>query len=248
MNLRGVRVTLHDMCLRDGMHPKRHQITVEQMVAVATALDAAGVPLIEVTHGDGLGGASITYGFPRCTDEEYLRAILPSLKLQQVIRAGAVVSEEEVQREYTYRTLRNKVQYAGVEWRSLEIEPFDPSPDELRAYFAGELRQFSLPLAPSGTEFQLDVWNALRAIPYGETTSYGELAKRIGRPAAVRAVGAANGANPLPIVVPCHRVIGSNGSLTGFGGGIPLKQALLELERDARDGQRSMFAARLKQS
>jgi methylated-DNA-[protein]-cysteine S-methyltransferase len=114
---------------------------------------------------------------------------------------------------------------------------------ELRAYFAGELRQFSLPLAPVGTPFQLDVWNALAAIPYGETTSYGEMAQRIGRPRAVRAVGAANGANPLPIVLPCHRVIGSNGSLTGFGGGLPLKQALLALESGVRDGQRSMFAA-----
>ena len=113
---------------------------------------------------------------------------------------------------------------------------------ELTAYFAGELRQFSLPLAPIGTPFQLDVWNALRAIPYGETRSYGELAERIGRPAAVRAVGAANGANPLPIVVPCHRVIGSNGSLTGFGGGLPLKQALLALERRTKDGQSMMFA------
>jgi methylated-DNA-[protein]-cysteine S-methyltransferase len=105
---------------------------------------------------------------------------------------------------------------------------------ELEAYFAGELRQFSIPLAPVGTPFQLDVWNALRAIPYGETRSYGQLAERIGRPSAVRAVGAANGANPLPIVVPCHRVIGSNGSLTGFGGGLPLKQALLALERGER--------------
>lgn len=113
---------------------------------------------------------------------------------------------------------------------------------ELTAYFAGELREFSLPLAPVGTPFQLDVWNALRAIPYGETRSYGELAERIGRPKAVRAVGAANGANPLPIVVPCHRVIGSNGTLTGFGGGLPLKQALLALERGARDGQSEMFA------
>ncbi len=111
------------------------------------------------------------------------------------------------------------------------------------AYFAGELRQFSLALAPVGTPFQLDVWNALRAIPYGETRSYGELAERIGRPSAVRAVGAANGANPLPIVVPCHRVIGSNGSLTGFGGGLPLKQALLALERTTRDGQRSLLHA-----
>ena len=112
---------------------------------------------------------------------------------------------------------------------------------ELRAYLAGELRSFSLPLAPAGTPFQLDVWNALAAIPYGETTSYGELARRIGRPRAVRAVGAANGANPLPIVLPCHRVVGANGSLTGFGGGLPLKRALLDLERTALYGQRRIF-------
>src|ERR1700748_2330058 len=79
MDLRGKKVTLHDMSLRDGMHPKRHRITLEQMVAVATALDAAGVPLVEVTHGDGLGGASINYGFPLCTDEESLRAVVPRL-------------------------------------------------------------------------------------------------------------------------------------------------------------------------
>ena len=113
---------------------------------------------------------------------------------------------------------------------------------ELRAYFAGELRQFSLALAPAGTPFQLDVWRALAAIPYGETTSYGELAKRIGRGKAVRAVGAANGSNPLPIVLPCHRVIGSNGSLTGYGGGLSIKRALLALERGQVGGQRPMFA------
>ena len=101
---------------------------------------------------------------------------------------------------------------------------------QLRAYFAGELRSFDLPLAPAGTEFQLAVWRALGDIPYGRTESYGGLARRIGRPRAVRAVGAANGANPLPIVVPCHRVIGGDGSLTGYGGGLPIKQALLELE------------------
>lgn len=101
---------------------------------------------------------------------------------------------------------------------------------QLRAYFAGERRTFDLPLAPAGTPFQLAVWRALADIPYGRTESYGELARRIGRPNAVRAVGAANGANPLPIVVPCHRVIGADGSLTGYGGGLPIKQALLELE------------------
>src|ERR1700744_2465594 len=80
MDLRGKKITLHDMTLRDGMHPKRHQISLEQMVAVATALAEAGVPLVEVTHGDGLGGASINYGFPLCSDEEYLRAVVPRLK------------------------------------------------------------------------------------------------------------------------------------------------------------------------
>jgi methylated-DNA-[protein]-cysteine S-methyltransferase len=101
---------------------------------------------------------------------------------------------------------------------------------QLQAYFRGELKEFDLPLAMEGTEFQLRVWNALRAIPYGETISYAQLAERIGNPQAVRAVGAANGSNPIPIIVPCHRVIGSNGSLTGFGGGLPTKKMLLELE------------------
>lgn len=101
---------------------------------------------------------------------------------------------------------------------------------QLRAYFAGESESFDLPLAPAGTPFQLAVWRALRDIPFGRTESYGELARRIGRPRAVRAVGAANGANPLPIVVPCHRVIGADGSLTGYGGGLDVKRALLELE------------------
>jgi methylated-DNA-[protein]-cysteine S-methyltransferase len=101
---------------------------------------------------------------------------------------------------------------------------------QLREYFAGERREFDLELAPRGTEFQLQVWEALREIPWGETRSYGELASAIGRPAASRAVGAANGANPIPIVVPCHRVIGSNGSLTGYGGGLERKQTLLEIE------------------
>jgi methylated-DNA-[protein]-cysteine S-methyltransferase len=101
---------------------------------------------------------------------------------------------------------------------------------QLRAYFARKLQHFELPLAPAGTPFQLDVWHALETIPYGDTWSYSELARRIGRPAAIRAVGAANGRNPLPIVIPCHRVIGSNGKLVGFGGGLPVKQFLLELE------------------
>lgn len=107
---------------------------------------------------------------------------------------------------------------------------FDDLREQLAAYFAGTLREFTLPLAPRGTPFQLAVWNALRAIPYGTTRSYSDIAESIGKPAAVRAVGAANGANPLPIIVPCHRVIGKGGSLTGFGGGLKVKRYLLDLE------------------
>jgi methylated-DNA-[protein]-cysteine S-methyltransferase len=108
--------------------------------------------------------------------------------------------------------------------------PFAEVIRQLRAYFDGELREFDLPLAPEGTAFQLRVWNSLRTIPYGETISYGQLAQRIGNPKAVRAVGLANGCNPIPIIIPCHRVIGSDGSLTGFGGGLPNKKKLLALE------------------
>lgn len=103
--------------------------------------------------------------------------------------------------------------------------------EQLEAYFAGELHVFDLALAARGTDFRKSVWNELERIPYGETISYGELARRVGDPSACRAVGAANGANPLPIIVPCHRVIGSNGKLTGFGGGLPTKQWLLAHER-----------------
>jgi methylated-DNA-[protein]-cysteine S-methyltransferase len=102
---------------------------------------------------------------------------------------------------------------------------------QLRAYFEGELKQFDLPLAPVGTPFQLKVWQALRAIPYGELVSYKTLAEAIGNPKAVRAVGGANGRNPIPIIVPCHRCIGSDGSLTGFGGGLDVKKRLIDLER-----------------
>jgi methylated-DNA-[protein]-cysteine S-methyltransferase len=102
--------------------------------------------------------------------------------------------------------------------------------DQLAAYFAGRLREFDLPLDPQGTPFQLRVWEALREIPYGETRSYGQIARRLGHAGASRAVGAANGRNPISIVVPCHRVIGANGSLTGYGGGMERKRWLLSLE------------------
>ena len=108
---------------------------------------------------------------------------------------------------------------------------------ELDRYFAGTLTKFSAKLAFNGTPFQNEVWKQLTRIPYGETISYLDLAKRIDNPKAVRAVGMANGANPIAIIVPCHRVIGSNGSLTGFGGGLPTKRALLELEK----GQRTLL-------
>jgi methylated-DNA-[protein]-cysteine S-methyltransferase len=108
--------------------------------------------------------------------------------------------------------------------------PFANAIAQLGAYFDGRLKSFDLRLAPQGTEFQLAVWDALAGISYGTTVSYAELASRIGNPGAVRAVGAANGANPLPIVLPCHRVVGSDGSLTGYGGGLEIKEMLLALE------------------
>jgi methylated-DNA-[protein]-cysteine S-methyltransferase len=108
--------------------------------------------------------------------------------------------------------------------------PFKEVTRQLQAYFQGKLKEFDLPLVLDGTEFQMLVWRNLQKIPYGETVSYGQLAKRIGKPEASRAVGLANGSNPIPIIIPCHRVIASNGHLTGFGGGIPLKKKLLALE------------------
>lgn len=113
--------------------------------------------------------------------------------------------------------------------------------DELDEYFAGERTDFDVPLAPRGTAFQLAAWRALRDIPFGETVSYGDQARRLGDVNKSRAIGAANGRNPIPIIVPCHRVIGANGSLIGFGGGIELKVWLLDHERRIRGGQGSLF-------
>lgn len=105
---------------------------------------------------------------------------------------------------------------------------------QLTAYFAGELHTFTLPLAPQGTPFQQQVWAYLQTIPYGRTTTYGTIAHELGNPKLTRAVGAANGRNPLAIIVPCHRVVGSDGKLTGYAGGLPIKAALLALERNGR--------------
>ena len=110
-------------------------------------------------------------------------------------------------------------------------QPFAEAIRQLSAYFQGELKTFALEVHLAGTPFQQKVWQALREIPYGRTASYGEIARRIGHPRAFRAVGGANHRNPLPIVIPCHRVIGAGGALVGFGGGIPVKEALLALER-----------------
>ena len=111
-------------------------------------------------------------------------------------------------------------------------KPFAEVRRQLNEYFAGERKDFELPLKLTGTEFQVQVLEELQRIPYGETKSYRDIAERIGRPKAVRAVGAANGRNPIPIIIPCHRVIGSHGELTGFGGGLDTKEALLRLEAE----------------
>jgi methylated-DNA-[protein]-cysteine S-methyltransferase len=118
----------------------------------------------------------------------------------------------------------------GGDWREGDHAVLLRAREQLVEYFAGHRRGFDLPLAPQGTDFQRQVWWELANIPFGDTISYAELAVRVGRPTATRAVGAANGRNPLPIVLPCHRVIGADGSLTGFGGGLPTKQFLLQLE------------------
>ncbi len=111
-------------------------------------------------------------------------------------------------------------------------KPFAAAREQLTAYFEGELQSFDLCLRPAGTKFQRQVLDELQKIPYGTTTSYGDIAKKIGNPKAVRAVGAANGHNPIPIIIPCHRVIGSSGDLVGFGGGLPTKEALLRHEME----------------
>ena len=130
----------------------------------------------------------------------------------------------------------SKAQLPDVAWVA-RPEVFTDAAHQLEAYFQGALQDFALTLNPQGTSFQLAVWRELVKIPYGRTVTYGELATRLGNPQASRAVGLANGANPIAIVQPCHRVIGANGKLTGFGGGLDVKQRLLDLER----GEPRMF-------
>jgi methylated-DNA-[protein]-cysteine S-methyltransferase len=127
-----------------------------------------------------------------------------------------------------------------ADW-SPEPSGFDDVVDQLGAYFAGELTDFDIELDLAGTEFQRRVWKALLTIPYGQTRSYGQIAEQIGAPGAARAVGLANGHNPIAIIVPCHRVIGANGSLTGFGGGLGRKRTLLELEKQKASMSLTLF-------
>ncbi len=122
------------------------------------------------------------------------------------------------------------------EWTESAKGPVGEAIRQLREYFSGKRRDFDLPLSPEGTAFQKSVWRQLGQIPYAATISYGELAKRVGNPKASRAVGSANGKNPIPIVIPCHRVIAAGGKLGGFGGGLPTKIALLELETKVQSG------------
>jgi methylated-DNA-[protein]-cysteine S-methyltransferase len=136
-----------------------------------------------------------------------------------------------------YFSTGNKARGADAEWERYD-EPFRRAKRQLGEYFAGERKQFDLEIDPPGTEFQKSVLTALLEIPYGETRSYLEIAERIGNPKAVRAVGGANGNNPIAVIIPCHRVIGKNGSLTGFGGGLDLKSKLLGLEM----GHTGLFA------
>ncbi|WP_458072071.1 methylated-DNA--[protein]-cysteine S-methyltransferase [Rhodanobacter sp. BL-MT-08] len=150
-----------------------------------------------------------------------------------------LVADEHGLREVRFAEPRHPRSTPG-EWIRAS-QPLAFARVQLQEYFSGERVAFDLPLHPLGTPFQLSVWRELVRIPYGATASYGDIAKRIDNPAAVRAVGAANAQNPLPIVVPCHRVIGSNGSLTGFGGGLPTKEFLLALEQKV--GGSDLYAA-----
>ncbi len=120
---------------------------------------------------------------------------------------------------------------ARLGWQAAGPGAFNRAVDQLEAYFSGQLTEFDLDLRPAGSAFQQRVWSALRTIPYGETRSYGQIATQIGSPGAARAVGLANGRNPIAIIVPCHRVVGANGSLTGYAAGLDRKRALLEIER-----------------
>lgn len=142
---------------------------------------------------------------------------------------GPLLALERAGRIVRLEFLRDRAPEPEPEWVEAE-EPFAALREQLTEYFEGGRRSFDLPIEPEGTEFQQQVWSALQDVPYGRTVTYGEIAEAVGRPTAVRAVGGANNANRIPIIIPCHRVVGADGSLTGFGGGLEAKALLLELE------------------
>lgn len=150
-----------------------------------------------------------------------------------------LAADEAGLRHVEFRDNRHPADHA--DWHGGENDVLRATEAQLREYFDGQRRDFDLPLAPQGTDFQLQVWLELARIPYGATISYAQLAQRIGNPSGTRAVGAANGRNPLPIVLPCHRVIGADGSMTGFGGGLPTKEFLLRLEGALPQPQQALF-------
>ena len=149
-------------------------------------------------------------------------------KIESPVGPLLLAGDERGLRQLHFVSGRRKVS-APRDWKR-DDGPFREAVRQLQAYFAGKRKEFNLTLAPEGTPFQLLVWKQLQEIPYGETISYGQLARRIGRPQAARAVGLANGSNPIAIIIPCHRVIGANGTLTGYGGGLAIKEKLLALE------------------
>ncbi|MES2858583.1 MAG: methylated-DNA--[protein]-cysteine S-methyltransferase [Pseudomonadota bacterium] len=138
-----------------------------------------------------------------------------------------------------FRENRHPADHA--DWHGGDSPMLQAAEAQLGEYFAGTRKVFDLPLAPRGTDFQMTVWRALAHIPFGATSSYAQLAQRIGSPSAIRAVGAANGRNPLPIVLPCHRVIGTDGAMVGFGGGVAVKEFLLRLEGAMPEAPRGLF-------
>ena len=142
-----------------------------------------------------------------------------------------IAADEIALRDISFEKSRHR-RAPDREWTEGTSALLHQTVTQLSEYFGGKRREFEVPLGPTGTEFQLHVWRALLEIPFAETASYSQIAARIGRPSAVRAVGSANGRNPIPIIIPCHRVIGSDGALTGFGGGLDVKEFLLRLERD----------------
>ena len=150
-----------------------------------------------------------------------------------------LAADESGLRHIEFRDNRHPADRA--DWHGGSSDVLDAAEAQLREYFAGQRRTFDLPLSPQGTDFQRTVWQELARIPYGATISYAQLAQRVGNASAMRAVGAANGRNPLPIVLPCHRVIGADGSLTGFGGGLPTKEFLLRLEGALPGEQAGLF-------